>query len=552
MTKARSFSIYLLKEAFAGPFALKDDNKLEAGVASDQLPEGASLYILDSAPKIPWWKTFFGVQKEMWQVSKGALVFLPAGGRWFALCFGHVAHNLKDTSYEYDFGLRVTLNCVDPEKLKSTDILEPSGAKRQRTQLPTVADLTFFDVDSDSTILKSLTGKVKKEHEEVFKHATGSSNIRISSSATPPELVALCEKLLTLYADDTYKTAFPDIQNISPVRDPAIIAQLNEKLVTGLRDKDDSLSLSVPKIVDYADALWGTFTGVGTGEVYDDIFIARYYEYLEKAETNLATISLEDIKKHQLLLTDEDGANVRDRQSIFRCLIFDTLLDADGQSYHLCEGNWYSVDADYVTKLSTFLDPLCKDIALPSFNHNDEGAYNLAAAAASPDRLCMDKLSIAPAKQKQLEPCDVYEIADGKAVLHHVKISTLSAQLSHLFNQGTNSVNLLRSEPESMAKMKAIIADKVEPARLDEFQKPLDDDNLKVIFGIITHKNKEDKSKNLPLFSRITLMRCMKELKRMSIEAEYGFIDDQSPATAGKKRKRRPKGAAAELPEAEG
>lgn len=542
MTKTRSFSIFLLKDNFTGADALKEDSALEAGVASEHLPEGASLYVLDNVPRPPWWKAYFGVQKDLWQASKGALVFLPAAGRWFALCFGHVYHNLKDTSYEYDFGLRVTLNCVDPDKLKSTDVLEPSGAKRQRTQLPTVADLTFFDVDADSTILKSLTGKVKKEYEDVFKHATGSSNIRISSSASPAELVALCEKLLSLYQDDTYKTAFPDIQNISPVRDPIIIAQLNGKLVAALQGKDDSLSLSVPKIIDYADGLWGTFTGVGTGKVYDDIFVARYYEYLEDAGADLAALGMEDLKKHQLVLTNEDGAYVRDRESIFKCLIFDTSLVADGQTYHLCEGNWYLVDADYVKKLSDFLDPLCKDTVLPPFNHADEGAYNEAAAAASADRICMDKGNIAPPKQKQVEPCDVYEIADGKAVLHHVKISTLSAQLSHLFNQGTNSVNLLRSETDSMEKMMAIITAKADAAQCAAFQQPLTDDNLKVAFGIITHKPKAKKSQNLPLFSRISLMRCMKELKRMGIEAEYGFIEDQSPDTEGKTRKRKKKG----------
>lgn len=541
MTKTRSFTIFLLKEPHTGADALKEDTDLEAGVASDHLPEGASLYVLDNVPKQPWWKTYFGVQKDLWQASKGAIVFLPAGGRCFALCFGHVYHNLQDTSYEYDFGLRVTLNCVDPDKLKSTDILEPSGAKRQRTQLPTVADLTFFDVDADSTILKSLTGKVKKEHENVFKHATGSSNIRISSSASPADLVALCEKLLELYQEDTYKTAFPDIQNISPVRDPTIITQLNDKLVAALHAKDDALSLSVPKIVDYADGLWGTFTGVGTGKVYDDIFIARYYEYLEEAGADPATLGIDDLKKHQLVLTNEDGAYVRDRERIFKCLIFDTSLDGDGQTYHLCEGNWYLVYSDYVKRLSDFLDPLCKDTVLPPFNHADEGAYNEAAAAASADRICMDKGNIAPPKQKQVEPCDVYEIADGKAILHHVKISTLSAQLSHLFNQGTNSVNLLRSEPESMTKIKEIIVEKAAAEHHAAFQQPLDNDNLKVAFEIITHKPKEDRSKNLPLFSRISLMRCMKELKRMGIEAEYCFIDDQSPPTDGKKRKRKSK-----------
>ena len=41
-------------------------------------------------------------------------------------------------------------------------------------------------------------------------------------------------------------------------------------------------------------------------------------------------------------------------------------------------------------------------------------------------------------------------------------------------------------------------------------------------------------------------MRCMKDLKVMGIEAEFGFIADQSPTNDGKKKKRKPKGGAAE------
>src|SRR5690606_34621386 len=127
------------------------------------LPENATLFVLDSAPREPWWKSYFGVTMPLNQVSKGALIFLPVGDRCFALSFGHVAHNLKDTSYEYDFGLRVTLNSLDPTKLKSTDVLDPGAARRQRTQVPVDSDLTYFDFDRDSAILKSLTGKVKDE-----------------------------------------------------------------------------------------------------------------------------------------------------------------------------------------------------------------------------------------------------------------------------------------------------------------------------------------------------------------------------------------------------
>jgi uncharacterized protein (TIGR04141 family) len=414
----------LLKDGFNAQNSLKEETNLQSGIDAVHLPEGSVLHILDNIPQPPWWTGYFGIIKPIRQVSKGALIFLAASERWFVLCFGHVSHNLREECYEYDFGLRVTLNCVDPLKLRSTDILEPGGAKRQRTQLPTAGDLTFFDVDGDSTILKSLTGKVKDEYKDVFKNATGSSNIRISCTVEPPGLTGLCTNLLALYQADDYKVEFPEIQNISPVRDPIIIDQLNARLIDAFRVKEDALALSVPDIVDFGDGLWGTFAGARNGKVYDDIFIDRYYEYLNDAEFALATVDIDTLKRHQLLLTNDDGSIVRDRHSIFKSFVFDTTLHGGAESYHLCEGNWYLIDSGYVARLKAYLDPLCKDTTLPDFAHADEAEYNLAAAAAKEGRVCLDKKNISPAGQKQVEPCDVYEVVDGRAVLHCVKIST--------------------------------------------------------------------------------------------------------------------------------
>ena len=257
---------------------------------------------------------------------------------------------------------------------------------------------------------------------------------------------------------------------------------------------------------------------------------------------HLDAVGTAELKQHHLVLTDEDGSSFRDHFTIFKCLIFDTTHD--GRTYHLCEGNWYLIDSDYVNKIATYLDPLCKVTMLPPYTHNNEGDYNEKASQASETRICLDKTNIAPAGQKQVEPCDIYEFADGKAVLHHIKISTLSAQLSHLFNQGTNSVRLLRSDEEAMHNMKVLVSDKVDAAKRAEFVAPLQNNQIKVAFGIITHKDEAKKSRNLPLFSRISLMRCMKDLKVMGIEAEFSFIADGSPKNEGKKKKRKAKGSA--------
>ncbi len=541
MSKNRSFSIYLLKEGVDASNALKEDHALDDEVVGEALPEGATLFILDNPPVPPWWKSYFGIADPLTQEQKGAVVFLPVGERTFAITFGHVQHNLRDTAYEYDFGLRVTLNCLDPEKLKSTDILEPNGAKRRRTQLPVDSDLTYFDFDRDATILKSLTGKVRPEFKEFFKHATGASNIRVSSDVTPEGLPQLCAKLLELYEDESYKTNFPDIQNIAPVRDPVVKDQLNAKLIAAFRSKTDpALLLSVPEILDFHDGLWATFAGAGSGQVYDDVFLARYYEYLDQREQNLNTIDIETLKRHCLVLTDEDGKPRGERHSIYKSLIFDTALDG-GQTYHLCDSEWYLVEANFVARRASYLDPFCGETILPPFSHDNEGAFNESCAECVAGLICLDKTSMAPKGQKAVEPCDLFEVKDGGAVLHHVKISTMSAQMSHLFNQGTNSVHLLRDDDEARDNLKALIVGKVPTNAADGYTAPIDADELKVVFDVITHKDPAAKSANFPLFSRISLMRAIKDLKRMGIEAEYTFVTDESAATEGRKKARKRK-----------
>lgn len=538
MSKSRSFSIYLLKEGYDGSNTLKDDHLLDGAVDALALPKGASLFVLDSPPRAPWWKNYFDVRKTLNQASKGALIFLPVEKRCFALSFGHVSHNLKDVSYEYDFGLRVTLNSVDPKKLKSTDILEPGAARRRRTQVPVDSDLTYFDFDRDSTVLKSLTGKVKPEHEELIKHATGASSLRISSAVTADGLAGLCEKLLELYESEDYKTTFPDIQNIAPVRDPAIVEQLNGKLLEAFRAKSDALYLSVPDIVEYRDNAFASFSGAGQSLIYDDVFIDRYYEYLDSHDCVLNDINLEELKKHSLRLTDEEGSP-RENYSILRSLIFDTSLDGRAETYHLADGNWYKVETDYIAKLKAFLDPFCAVSPLPAYMHDSEGNYNEAVAADDGVFLCLDKTNISPARQTQIEPCDLYSVVEDVGVFHHIKVSTLSAQLSHLFNQGTNAIELLKLERESIEKLKALIAERATEDNAAGFLQPIDDQKFGVVFGIVTHKDKIHKSKNLPLFSRISLMRNIKALQLMSVKASFGFIDDQSAKNAGKKKPRK-------------
>jgi uncharacterized protein (TIGR04141 family) len=541
MSKSRSFSIYLLKEGFDHLTALREDHALAADHVARALPEAAILYVLDSLPRPPWWKGYFDIQGELNQVNKGALVFLPVGDRCFALSFGHVAHNLRESSYEYDFGLRVTLNSVDPRKLKSTDTLDPGPAKRQRTQLPIESELTFFDFDRDSTILRSLTGKVREEHRDLFRHATGSSNLRIGTDVATDGLAALCERLLGIYQSEAYKTSFPEVQNISPVRDPARIEALNAKLLQAFRARNPDLNITVPEIINYSDNLYVMFAGEGIGLIYDDVYIGRYYDYLDAHEVEFTEIDVEALRRHALVLTDEDGG-ARDRFSIYKSLVFDTTLeDAEDDTFHLSEGDWYRIDNQYIARLRTYLDPLCAESDLPPYNHPSEGQYNEAVAAGDATVVCLDRKNISPEGQTQIEPCDLLAARDGTAKFYHVKVSTLSTQLSHLLNQGANAIQLLRLEPVAVERLEALIRQSGggDPETLVGLVR---ERNYQVVFGIVTRKDPDGRSGNLPLFSRISLMRVMRSLQSMGVPARVIFVQDGTAVGEGRKKRRKKRG----------
>ena len=101
MAKSRSFSVYLLKPGVSYENALRTNN-LQSSTAQN-LPNGAHMYISNDNRIQPWWKEYWGVQNDIRQEYKSAIIFIPVNDRWFAITYGATFHNLNDNSFEHDF-----------------------------------------------------------------------------------------------------------------------------------------------------------------------------------------------------------------------------------------------------------------------------------------------------------------------------------------------------------------------------------------------------------------------------------------------------------------
>lgn len=541
MTKSRFLSIYLLKSGYDHVTALRDDHRLDASVEADALPPESTLFVSSASPHEPWWGTYLGVRSQLWQAFHGAILFLASGGRTFAITFGHVRHFLRERSYVQNFGLRVTLNAVDPERIKNTDVLEPGAARRQRPQMSVGSDITYFDIERDSTVLGSLTGRVKEAYQDVVGHVTGGQSLRCSTAASPDELTKLCRRILDIYERGDYKTSFPDLQAVVPVRDPEIVHALDERVVSAVRRRHSHLELGVPEIVDYGESVAFRFFGNGGSQIYDDVSIDAYYEYLNEAECLINTLTIDDLKRQKLCLTSEDGRQKKRSHSVYRSLIFDTTLADNGRTYYLVEGKWYSVADDYSERLNQYLDRYSAVVQLPAYSHKDEATYN-ADVGSTGSIVCLDKTNISPRGETQIEPCDLFYVDDHRAVLCHVKRWTRSSDFGHLVNQGVNAIRLLKDEEKAMGRMIGVISERSRGYGQSEWQESLRRGVFKVQFAIISKKNPDGGASNLPIFSRITLRRGIRELRRMGVTVEFGFVQDDSIRPVGRRLQRKGSG----------
>ena len=520
MAKSHSFSIYLLKKGFTPEKSLSDEHGLSRINGASSISKRASLFVRNNPPTSPWWRDYLGIEQDLDQSLKSALLFVPVKGRYFVLCFGHAYSKIDDSSYEYDFGLRVTLNSIVPNKLNSTDTVEPINGRRKRTQIPNASDITMFDFDKDSSILRNITGRVKDDYKDLFTNPSGASSIRISSSVSADKISELLRTLLELYNPKTYEDAFHSLLNIIPVKDSDQIAKLDENLIIALKEKSENLYLTIPEIIDYHQVSSVRFKSRKKSETFDDLYLDRYYEYLEHIEKNLNEVELEDIQKQMVSLIGTDEETESSYQ-LYKCLVFDTKLQDEGGAFHLNEGHWYKVSDDYLNKLTKYLDRHCKKTKLPPYNHKDEAAYNKSVPLKKSKFICLDSKNIAPSGQ--MEPCDLYTVDSDEALFIHVKHFRDSAGISHLLYQGQNSARAIRSIDKCLQKLHRLLKGKSKNLPLKK------SDKFKVCFAIITHKDITKKSENLPIFSKISLMQALENLENMGLEAWYEYIKNKKP-----------------------
>jgi len=123
--RLQKLTVALLKADLTREDVLHDPN----GVASHVVPsigEAPSLFVASTSPHPPPWQGFLdahvaGGLTGLYAASSSAVLLIEASERLFAVTFGQGRHLLNAEAFEHDFGLKVVLNSVAPDQLKSVD-----------------------------------------------------------------------------------------------------------------------------------------------------------------------------------------------------------------------------------------------------------------------------------------------------------------------------------------------------------------------------------------------------------------------------------------------
>jgi uncharacterized protein (TIGR04141 family) len=174
MPTAKTFSLYLAKQEVAA----LDDLLTQAGhdlieklvekgkpkhrtVAAGFADENV-LFVFPGSENTPGWvedlSPAFSLPDDLKSVSPCAALIFRTGGRIFAATFSYAHVYVDDAKTEADFGLKVAVNAVGDDKLKSVERANIGAAIRDFAQAAGRRDLRAFGFDEALDLVRKVSG----------------------------------------------------------------------------------------------------------------------------------------------------------------------------------------------------------------------------------------------------------------------------------------------------------------------------------------------------------------------------------------------------------
>lgn len=541
--KTQTVSIRLLRVGKQPADSIRDGVELSAWAKL----EGAQISLDTIGGGAPKWAKFLDLTAEekakLNNSTAYGLVFVQASGRWFAVSFGLGHVKLDPDAFEQDFGLRVVLNTVDPDKLRSADIRTPDeNTTSRRTQTARRSDQTAFSIDIERDIVRGLAGEPK--NAAFASRVAGSDGLTLTKEMDVSDLPQICADAFSAFGKTDYKANFAWIDQIKHVRDKATIDLLDAALVVALNSCltaaiPDTLHLAYPVIYDPEKARHIRYKGFNSSNIHTDLEIGGYIDDLK--EKALGAYLVEHLAGHKVHECNDEGKDDGQSWRIKECLVFET--DLNGERYVLSADRWYRIDKNLATEVAAFFAGVTPHAMPAALADENEEKYNNRIAAGGHDMLCLDRKLVKPTGASYaIEACDFLAV-DGAMI--HVKDQTSSSRLSHLFNQGTVSARVMKMDGAFRDRLRAEIVVQEAARGLTGYQAVVASSTTAfseashlIVYAVLCSGVGAGVNR-LPFFSLVTFRQAANELRALGYKCAFAWITKPAPTT--KKAKRGPK-----------
>ncbi|MDR1033589.1 MAG: TIGR04141 family sporadically distributed protein [Bifidobacteriaceae bacterium] len=525
-----TFNVYLLRNGIKDiDSPLKTDFQYKDKVEHYELknPLVGKAHVWSSRPHPPAWvkKVDSAIEGDVLAKLKiksaSALLIVKANKRYFAVTYGHGLSYLNQNYIVRGFGLKVVLNAIDPEKIRSLSTKTIEGntlsTKKDSSQ---ISELSFFAPNAARDLIKKITA-VPMDTKLFGARLSGSDAIKLSLNSTILEFNKIAEDLLEYYKKENYKNSFAWIDNLQPIIGEKI-EELNGLLDGRLKSKNyENMHLALSESPDWEDIEGFYFyeeTKKNVPTLYADTTLDDAFRELgQRYKRDFLDVRF--LKDKHFYLQYSGSSNSKSN-SYYHSLIFE--ISDDSGTYILSDSQWFMIERDWLKQVHLKVSNINvnHNLYLPISDYEEtEPVYNKKAANEI-KALPLDAQSIPYGViGSKVEVCDILTEKE----LIHVKRKIKSSTLSHLFNQGVVSAKLLKNRKDFRDK----VIDKFK-----ESYKEISDiitadipSKLEVVYVIIAPNSENFTAQNLPFFSQLSLLDAIEELTDLGYKFSIKFVE---------------------------
>lgn len=495
--------------------------------------EDGRLFIGQIYNNPPGWRSFLqevssDLPEKIYSSGAGAVIFVPVRDRFAAVCFGHVHIALDEHVFERQFGLKVTLNSVPREKLRTIDLATPDAVTFQkRIQASRDSDLQDFGVDVLRDLARVAGGTPNDLNFARF--VAGKDSLSITCKIKASKIHEKCIEIFDKYKEDTYKKDFSWIDNMRRVEEKDLIGELDEKLEKALIDLESGelsdLHMAPPEVVNYAEGSIIHYSGLGSrGYEFNCLSIKDYMSEINRCKFK---INIDEIKKnHRIKAKNDSESEFSEKWRVYDCFVYETKLVSKENEDHyiLFAGDWYKVKKSFKNQIENKFSSINRIKIIGKTKCHNESELIEYIDKNRDDLLKLDREKINPrgVTHANIEPCD---FLSNKGDFIHLKDGHSSGPISHLWAQGIVSADAFIFDSEFRKKLRKIVMSKRRNFGqiIPKANQKVTPNNFCVVYGIMRKPYKNGRF-DLPFFSKVSLQAAVERLSRLDVRVAIEII----------------------------